>query len=183
MLLIEVSSIPPEGLDIRETLAAGEIHLEGAEGFSLETGGVLDCRVEKGDDETVHVRGRVAARLSLECGRCLEPFALPIDQDLDLFCLPHRADQEREEEDEVELADHDVVVAYYDHNRLDLGEMVREQFFLALPMRRLCREDCLGLCPSCGANRNAVRCACPPAAEQADSRLAPLRALLDKGPS
>ena len=47
-----------------------------------------------------------------------------------------------------------MVVAYYDGDRLDLGEMVREQFFLAVPLRRLCREDCRGLCPTCGANRN-----------------------------
>ena len=64
----------------------------------------------------------------------------------------------------------------------DLGEMVREQVLLALPLRRLCREECRGLCPSCGVNRNADSCDCHPA-ETVDERLAVLRKLFDKGSS
>jgi len=182
MLLIEVSQIPPEGLFIDESLQPGEVHVEGEETFSLAAGGKLACRIERGDDETVHVRGRVAAQLGIECGRCLSPFAFPVDQDLDLFYLPRRRDQEEQEEDEVELTDHEMIVAYYSQNRLDLGEMVREQFFLALPMKRLCREGCLGLCLKCGANRNTVTCGCQPPSEE-DARLSPLRKLLGGGSS
>ncbi len=47
--------------------------------------------------------------------------------------------------------DRDMVVAYYKGDRLDLGEVVREQCFLSLPLKRLCREDCRGRCPTCGA--------------------------------
>ncbi len=182
MLLIEVSQIPPEGLDVQQALKAGEVHVEGEETFALEAGGTLDCRLERGEDETVHVRGHLKARLAMECGRCLTPFAFPVDQDLDLFYLPHRADQEQEEEDEVELTDHEMVVAYYDQNRLDLGEMVREQLFLTVPLKRVCREECLGLCPACGINRNQEACGCRPS-EGEDPRLAPLRKLLGGGSS
>lgn len=180
LLLIEVSHIPPEGMDVEAALDPGEVHLEGEESFALEAGGSLRCNLERGDDRTVHVRGALQARLRLECGRCLEPFALPVTQELDLFYLPHRPDQGEEEEDEVELRDHDMVVAYYRDERLDLGEMIREQFFLGLPMKRLCREGCQGLCPTCGANRNNAPCACPP---EADPRLAVLGQLLDGGSS
>jgi uncharacterized protein len=180
MLLIEVSQIPPEGLDVHETLAAGEVRVEGEKDFSLHAGGRLDCHLERGEDQTVHVRGRMAAGLGLECGRCLEPFTQPLDQELDLFYLPHRPDQEREEEDEVELSDHEIVVAYYRDNRVDLGEMVREQVFLALPMKRLCREDCRGLCPTCGANRNALACGCAP---EVNPQLSPLGAFFGRGSS
>ena len=55
-----------------------------------------------------------------------------------------------------------MVVAYYDGDRLDLGEMIREQLFLSVPLKRLCREDCRGLCPTCGVNRNRTPCDCPP---------------------
>ena len=174
MLLIEVSKIPPEGMNVNAPLDPGGVQVAGEESFALANGGTLQCSVERGDDRTVHVRGMLAAQLRLQCGRCLEAFDLPVAQDLDLFYLPHRGEQE-EEEDEVELKDHEMVVAYYSNDRLDLGEMIREQFFLSLPMKRLCREACLGLCPTCGANRNLAPCACPP---EADPRLSVLGKLL-----
>jgi len=177
MLVIELSSIPPEGLEVSADLSPGEVHLEGEESFALLEGGSLRCRLDRGDDRSVHVRGRLSARLGLGCGRCLEPFAFPVDQELDLFYLPHRPEQEDEEEDEIELADRDMVVAYHQGQRLDLGEMIREQFFLAVPMKRLCREECAGICPTCGANRNTRRCECPPA--EAVSRLAGLGAAFE----
>ncbi len=177
MLVIELSSIPVEGLEVHEDLKPGEVHLEGEESFALLEGGRLDCRLDRGDDRSIHVRGRLSARLELQCGRCLENFPFAVDQDLDLFYLPHRAEDEDEEEDEVELADRDMVVAYYQGERLDLGEMLREQFFLTIPMKRLCREECAGICPTCGANRNARPCQCPPV--EADARLGGLAAVFD----
>lgn len=179
MLVIDVSAISDEGMDLNEALNPGEVHLQGDASFALEAGGSLRCHLERGDDRTVHVRGHLAARLGLECGRCLEPFGYTLEQDLDLFYLPHRADQE--EEDEVDLTDREMVVAYYSQDRLDLGEMVREQFFLSIPMKRLCREDCLGLCLSCGSNRNVFQCGCP--APVANTRLAPFGKLFGKGSS
>ena len=175
-LLIDVSKIPPEGLQVDADLDPATLKVEGD--FTLQ-GGTLSSRLERGDDESVHVRGKLAARLRLQCGRCLEAFDMPVDQDLELFFLPHAQDAEEEDEDEVELSDHDMVVAYYRDRRLDLGEVVREQIMLAVPLRRLCREDCRGLCPSCGLNRNLAACACK-MEEPEDPRLAPLRKLFEK---
>jgi uncharacterized protein len=177
-LLVDVSKIPPEGLEIDADLDEETLRLEGEESFIL-VDGTLRSRLERGDDESVHVRGHLAARLEMQCGRCLEPFEMALSQALELFYLPHDRDAEQEDEDEVELSDRDMVVAYYRDRRLDLGEVVREQIFLGVPLRRLCREDCRGLCPSCGANRNATACACK-IEEPEDPRLAPLRKLFDK---
>ena len=177
-LLIDVSKIPPEGLQVDAELDPATLRVEGDDSFSL-AGGSLHARLERGDDESVHVRGHLAARLGMQCGRCLEPFEMALDQELELFYLPHVKDAEEEDEDEVELSDHDMVVAYYRDRRLDLAEVVREQIVLALPLRRLCREDCRGLCPSCGTNRNLAACACK-IEEPEDPRLAPLRKLFDK---
>jgi len=176
-LVIEVSKIPHEGLALDSPLEPEALHLEGERSFRLASGN-LRARLEKGDEESVHVRGHLDARLSLDCGRCLEPFEMNLDQDLELFFLPHVADQV-EEEDEVELSDHDMVVAYYRDNRLDLGEAVREQLVLGVPLKAVCRESCQGLCASCGVNRNLTACACT-IEESEDPRLAPLRKLFEK---
>lgn len=175
MLRIDVREIPPEGLDLDLRLEPAELHADAGDGFVLEQGGTLRCHVELRDEDTISVSGRLAARLGLECGRCLDPFSLPLDQRIELFLLPHREDQE--EEDEVELSERDIVVAYYRDRRIDLGELLREQFVLAAPMKQLCREGCKGLCLHCGANRNRADCACPPAA--AEPRLAGLGRLFE----
>ena len=57
---------------------------------------------------------------------------------------------------------------------LDLRPAIREQWLLAVPSYALCREECRGLCPRCGADLNAGECECPPAA---DSRWEALRGL------
>ena len=85
-------------------------------------------------------------------------------------------------DDERELAEEDVDISYYRDDQIDLTELLREQFYLAVPMKPLCREDCRGLCPSCGTNRNTGTCQCQPA-ETVDERLAPLRKIFDKGSS
>lgn len=179
MLVIEISRIPPEGVELDEALDPAKVHLEGEDDFALRPGGALRCRLEKVDADTVHVRGHLAARLGLECGRCLEAYPMALEQELDLFYLPHRPGEDEEEDDEVELSDRDMVVAYYEGDRLDLGAVVREQCFLALPLKRLCREDCRGRCPSCGRNRNLESCGCPAPEEAGDPRLAALKKLFD----
>ena len=100
---------------------------------------------------------------------------LPIDTQVDLTYVPHPS---QAAEDEVELSQDDLTTAFYRDQTLDLAEMVREQFYLALPMRPLCREECKGLCPQCGTNLNQGTCACDVRWE--DPRLAGLRTLLKK---
>lgn len=127
------------------------------------------------DEPRFILSGRLQARLQVGCGRCLEPFTLPVDTQVDLTYVPH---PEQAADDEVELSQDDLTTAFYRDQTLDLAEMVREQFYLALPMRPLCREDCKGLCPQCGTNLNQGTCACDVRWE--DPRLAGLRALLKK---
>lgn len=180
MLVIEVAKIPPEGMSVAAPLDPAEMHVEGERSFVLRPGGDVACHIERAEDLSVHVRGRLRATLELECGRCLEVFALPLDQELELFYLPHRPDDQDESEDEVELSDRDMVVAYYQGERLDLGDVLREQLFLAVPLRPLCREECRGLCAACGANHNLTTCTCTPETP-ADPRLAVLGRLIQKG--
>ena len=109
------------------------------------------------DGQKVRLVGRVKATLELDCSRCLEPFAVPIDSAFDVLFLPAETVAG---EGEHEVTDDDVNVSFYRDDVIDLGDVVREQFYLTLPMKPLCRPDCQGLCVVCGINRNRETCAC-----------------------
>lgn len=133
----------------------------------------LTADVQKLGGVAFGVSGHVKARLELECGRCLEPFELPVEADFDLRYVPAVANTGEEEQ---EVGDEDLSIAFYREGMLDLVDLLREQFVLALPMKPLCSEDCRGLCPQCGTNLKKTQCACTPAWE--DPRLAALKSLL-----
>ena len=133
----------------------------------------LTVEVRK-DAQKVRLVGRVVTELEMDCGRCLEAFRIPVDTGFDLLFLPQA---EGGSTDEREVQDADVGVTFYKDDVIDLGELMREQFFLALPMKPLCQPDCRGLCPLCGINRNRESCDCK--AEWVDPRLAELRKLLE----
>jgi uncharacterized protein len=79
-------------------------------------------------------------------------------------------------EGEVEIEEDDLTTAYYTDNLIELGQLMAEQFHLALPMKPLCSETCRGLCPQCGTNLNASSCECRKTWE--DPRLAVLKSFL-----
>jgi uncharacterized protein len=124
------------------------------------------------DKDRFRLEGNVRTELELMCGRCLEGFRLPIDASFDLRYLPAA---EVSTEDEREIAEDDLEISYYRDDQIDLNELMREQFYLALPMKPLCGAECRGLCPQCGTNLNTTACDCAPAWE--DPRLAPLKQL------
>lgn len=129
----------------------------------------LDLHLTR-DARKIRVVGTVATTLECECSRCLEPFPIPVDARVDLTLLPVSAAAGR---GETELQADDVGVSYYTDETLDLGALMREQFYLALPMKPLCAEECRGLCPVCGTNRNRSSCHCT--SEWVDPRFEMLR--------
>ena len=124
------------------------------------------------DKEAFRLVGDVRTELELSCSRCLEPFRLPVDVAFDLRYVP-QPDASPGEENEV--SEEDLETSFYSNDEIDLNELLREQFYLALPMKPLCREECKGLCPQCGTNLNAGTCDCSPGWE--DPRLAALKQL------
>jgi DUF177 domain-containing protein len=124
------------------------------------------------DKEHFRLVGRVLTTLELSCGRCLEPFAWPVDATFDLRYQPHA---ENTGEGERAIEEDDLTTAFYEHDEIDLGQLMQEQFYLALPMKPLCAADCKGLCPMCGTNLNRGTCACD--RQREDPRLAALKAL------
>ena len=124
------------------------------------------------DQDKFRLVGTVRTELELACSRCLEPFRLPVDATFDQRYLPQ---PEPSADDEAEVAEEDLETSFYRDEQIDLKELLREQFYLTLPMKPLCREECRGLCPQCGTNLNTGRCDCAP--EWEDPRLAPLKQL------
>ena len=124
------------------------------------------------DKDQFLLAGRVKTTLELPCSRCLEPFEIPVNLAFDLRYLPRTVNAG---EGEREIQEDDLTTAFYENDTIDLGQLMREQFYLALPMKPLCRPDCAGLCPSCGANLNQGACACK--VEWEDPRLAVLKQL------
>jgi len=124
------------------------------------------------DKDMFRLVGSVASELELPCSRCLEPLRLPVAARFDLRYLPvakAAVDTEREVDED------DLGTSYYRNDEIDLNELLREQFYLVLPMKPLCQEDCRGLCSQCGTNLNTGACACQPVWE--DPRLAALKSL------
>jgi uncharacterized protein len=123
----------------------------------------------------VHLVGRIQTSLELTCSRCLEPCTVAFDQPFDVLYLPQAEPRAQTGEPEVEVNDDDLSVAFYQDEVIDLGQLMREQFYLAAPMKPLCAEDCRGLCPVCGGNLNTSPCSCAP--QWQDPRLSALQAL------
>jgi uncharacterized protein len=101
--------------------------------------------------EGVLASGPVTGTMRLSCARCLEPFDVTFEVDVqELFVR-----EVRPGEDEYPL--HEGIV--------DVEPMIRDVVVTAMPFAPLCRPECLGLCPRCGANLNAGPCSCPPEAD------------------
>lgn len=113
--------------------------------------------------EGIYIRGKLKSSMSLPCVRCLEEAKVPIDIDLDdLFFYPPQIAPEGE-------------FRVGDDGMIDLGPLVRELSLLGVPIKVLCRPDCLGLCQVCGQNLNEGDCGC--VEEEIDPRLAILQQL------
>jgi uncharacterized protein len=118
---------------------------------------IWSATAERAGDE-IRIAGSLKATLETSCSRCLDPAQCDIDKTFDLFFREN--DEDLIDEDEVELTEEDTRTAFFAGTRLAIGDVLREQVLLALPMKALCRVDCKGLCPVCGTNRNQNTCTC-----------------------
>jgi uncharacterized protein len=109
--------------------------------------------------QDIRLVGELHTGVELYCARCLEPVMREVDRAFDLLFRPQGSDSG---EDERGVREAEAEIGYYEGNGLLLEDVLREQVLLALPMRAICRDDCRGLCPQCGQNRNTGGCACAP---------------------
>jgi uncharacterized protein len=128
----------------------------------------LSVHVEKGTT-AIYVRSHFRTVGRFTCDRCLEEFDLVVE---DRGGLVFSSDENLIAPREVEIR-----VYHPEAHEIDLTEDIRDLLLLSLPVKRLCREDCQGLCAGCGANLNVEKCRC--AATRSDPRWQPLQKLLN----
>lgn len=166
---------------VRSFPASRFVSSEGDE-YTVAAPVVLELRVVK-DGDRYRLSGDLRTTVRWNCSRCLESFDVPTALDIDVRYHPQRVNTG---EGEHKISDDDLSIAYYRDDQIQLGDLVREQLRLAAPMKPLCSDDCRGLCPVCGANRNEMTCDCD--TSWLDPRLdrlrmfrpAPIRAALTK---
>jgi len=160
-LQIPVNSIPETGRELHlelgpEWFARWREEDPGLEFASGEIAGTV--RLEKHGGRDILVRGKLKGSLNLTCSRCLEAFTAPVAAAFDLLLVPGPETITAQGE---ELTTADLDLDYYAGEVVDLERLLREQIILMVPLKPLCAEDCRGLCPRCGANRNRESCGCP----------------------
>jgi uncharacterized protein len=164
---IEVEELESEPLHVQHVYALDALgfkHDQAALNAPVSTDFVLAH-----EDRDLQVGGTVCTSIRYTCSRCLKEYIRPLSAQFELSYAPHPGVSGGEE---IELKYEDMHVGFYDGIGLDVDQMIVEQIELALPMKIICGEDCLGLCPGCGVDLNETPCRCPRG--QGDSRLAVL---------
>ena len=169
MLSFDISS-----LEARAAVVDGELAPDDAvwlEGDPLPTGPIrVTGRLSSAGPDRFYFSGRMEGTAQGECRRCLTDVTLPVALDSHLIFAATGGEAEDDESDEYPFDPGE--------RSLDLRPAIREEWLLAAPAFPLCREDCRGLCPQCGADLNAE----PEHSHAAsDPRWAALRALAPEG--
>ena len=134
---------------------------EGEEIRAIENVNVEGLGISEKD--VILIEASVKTKLKLNCSRCLDTFIYPIDIDIE-----ERFTKSKELQDDEELI-------FVEDDTLDIIQIVENCIISTLPIKRLCKEDCKGLCPECGVNKNVENCNCID--YDVDIRLAKLREL------
>jgi len=119
----------------------------------------IEASARKGDLPGEYlVDGKAKFTADLSCSRCAEPYPFASSSEFHLRFRP-RFEASRENE-EIEITPDELDIEFYSERAIPLRELGSEQIQLSIPMKPLCDEKCLGLCPQCGANRNRESCRC-----------------------
>ena len=181
-LQVPLGSIEEHGLPVDATISGEDLRPEGAKEFPVGTVTVKGT-LAPGDREYIFY-GTVSGTINAPCDRCLEVAEQPFTSDVSwafVHGAPDRGDAAVEDEDAAEFED-DAAIPFVGET-IDLLPTVWEEVVLAMPAKVLCKDDCAGLCPRCGANLNRETCGCAAAKDvgQFSSKgLAGLKDLLPK---
>jgi uncharacterized protein len=182
-MLIELAELELHPIDFQEEFPPAAIDLgEDVRQLTLlKTSGraqlVEEHHGKRNVIQDIRLNGELATRLELLCARCLEPVAQDVTRKFDLLYRPLGTDAGNEE---LSVTVAEAEVGYYQGGGLLLEDAILEQVLLAVPLKVVCREDCKGLCPTCGKNRNTEPCSCaPPLGDPRWSALKDLREKLE----
>ncbi len=152
---IEVDRIEEPGGKFAQAYEADSLPLDDQD-VRLTAPAEVRGRISRSGKE-VELRGHLDSRAEAPCSRCLKPVELPIHAEFAERFVP--AVSWREEEQH-ELQEEDLNLAVFDGEAIEIDDLVREEILLAIPAQVLCSDDCKGLCPDCGIDRNTGSCQC-----------------------
>ena len=157
---IRIDEIPEDGLDLilkgdENVLAATLDDLDPPRGAQIDPRVKGVVRLVDGGNEVV-LSARLQARVHLSCFRCLKEFDKDLELTMDLAV--RRSVEDQSGDSLVESMDNEILI---DGSELDLGDLIVQEILLEVPMKPLCRDDCPGLCPRCGAEKGSGQCSCP----------------------
>ena len=162
-LQFSLSSIPEKGLTVDVCLSEADLRPEGVAGLDVQYIKVAGLLEEIGGKYLF--RGTVTGAYRRACDRCLvvmeRTFATSV-----LWAFEEgvpespwsKYDRDADHEPQTEASDSSI--GYYTGDELDMSPLAWEEVVLAMPAKCLCRDDCAGLCPHCGANLNEEQCGC-----------------------
>ena len=159
-MLLSIKEMEVKEVRFDETFPPGEVDFSGSEVTQirpLQVKGVAELLHNTGGE--VRIKGRMSTTVEAVCDRCLGAARLVIDAPFDLF---YRPEADLPSEDEFAIDEGEAEIAFYQEPGLILEDILCELIQLQLPMQRVCSENCEGICPICGANRNETNCACQP---------------------
>jgi len=111
--------------------------------------------------DMVEIDGDIETSVYLPCSRCLQPFQISLKSHFALTYMRRAADGiEDNEHQEFELSAEDTGIVYFQGQTINLKDTIQEQVVMEFPLRALCKQDCKGLCPKCGADLNEDLCDC-----------------------
>jgi len=168
-LRIPLSGVPEEGFAVDAAFSVESIRPEASETVSAESLSVTGLLTRVG---TIFLfRGRLKGALVHLCDRCLEESSRPFDAELFWSFVEGKADADIGAAglDEADGDPSRNEERTFQGHTIDLGPHVWEEIVFAVPVKHLCRDECLGLCPSCGANLNHGSCKCPSREEESSS--------------
>lgn len=168
-ILVDHLSESPKRLEASESpdwLAAGLGLSEEREGVVREPLHVTLEAYRMGDD--LLLSGEATGAVELVCGRCLARYRHPVRERFRMVLEPAGARVPADPEGARSLAQDGVYLSdelesgWFQGSEIQLDRLLVEQIALGLPVQPLCREDCRGLCPRCGVDRNVETCGCAP---------------------
>ncbi|MFW2366968.1 MAG: YceD family protein [Desulforhopalus sp.] len=118
-----------------------------------------DVAVSRHDSHTVHLTGSFAGQRASACDRCGESVKQNLHGKFEYLITTMK--EETPELRDFECSDEEANTLYLTEPEIDVDAILREQAYLALPLRTLCREDCKGICAGCGVGLNSDTCRCP----------------------
>lgn len=154
-MLVRYSEISPHGSHFEIHAVEG---LDALPDMVVQRPIKAQCTLKRKGEGKVELQGRLAATLQLDCDRCLSRYVLEVDTELQILFEVEADTSWRVKDLEYKIPDLDTVVL--EEPVIDLDDVIRQQLLLALPVKKLCAEQCKGICRRCGTNLNQNVCGC-----------------------